>query len=160
MIFLINRRRLYGCVLHGLAAVAFHNSHVLYFMEVVMTGFELVSLAVSVAGVLAGLVAVPAFVLMWIQATEEQKKRFRRFWAKLGQKAYRVWVYLSCAILVATGIGKVTQFATNVEPMTRPDVLLLLMNLMSLTVFSVMSLIVIVNFQLTDKKKSALAPSL
>jgi uncharacterized membrane protein YqjE len=44
--------------------------------------------------------------------------------------------------------------------MTRPDVLLLLMNLMSLTVFSVMSLIVIVSFQLTDKKKSALAPSL
>ena len=125
-----------------------------------MTGFELVSLAVGVAGVLAGLVAVPAFVLMWIQASEDQKKRFRRFWAKLGQKAYRIWVYLSCAVLVATGVGKVTQFATSVEPMTRPDVLLLLMNLMSLTVFSVISLVVVVGFQLTDKKKSALAASL
>jgi hypothetical protein len=125
-----------------------------------MTSFELVSLAVGVAGVLAGFVAIPAFALMWIQASEDHKKRFRRFWAKLGQKAYRIWVYLSCAVLVATGVGKVTQFATSVEPMTRPDVLLLLMNLMSLTVFSVMSLIVIVSFQLTDKKKSALAPSL
>ncbi|MGX1184761.1 putative membrane protein [Pseudomonas sp. F-14 TE3623] len=125
-----------------------------------MTGFELVSLAVGVAGVLAGLVAVPAFVLMWTQATEDQKERFRRFWAKLGQKAYRVWVYLSCAVLVATGVGKVAQFATNSAPMTRLDVLLLLMNLMSLTVFSVVSLVVIVGFQLTDKKKSAHAASL
>lgn len=125
-----------------------------------MTGFELVSLAVGVAGVLAGLVAVPAFVLMWMQATEEQKKRFQRFWTKLGQKAYRVWVYFSCAILVATGIGKVTQFATSAEPMTRADVLLLLMNLMSLTVFSVISLVVVVSFQLTDKNKSILAQNL
>ncbi|VVP53101.1 hypothetical protein [Pseudomonas fluorescens] len=125
-----------------------------------MTSFELVSLAVGVAGVLVGFVAVPAFALMWIQASEYHKKRFRKFWAKLGQKAYRIWVYLSCAVLVATGVGKVTQFATSVEPMTRPDVLLLLMNLISLTVFSVMSLIVVVNFHLIDKKKSALAPRL
>ena len=46
------------------------------------------------------------------------------------------------------------EFITSSEPMTRFDVFLLLMNFMRLGVFSLISLAVIVMFQLEDKKKA------
>ena len=122
-----------------------------------MTGFELVSLAVAVTALLVATVGIPGFILMWATASDEQKAEFWRLVAKLRQKAYRWWVYISCAVLVGTGVGKVTEFVTSSEPMTRVDVFLLLMNLMSLTVFSVTSLLVIVLFQLEDRKKPTAA---
>ena len=121
-----------------------------------MTGFESVSLAVAVVGVLVALVALPTFVLMWIQATDEQRERFRKFWMKIGARAYRGWAYVSCFILVASGVERVTGFVTSSAPITRLDIFLLLLNLMSLTVFSVASLIMIVGFRLTDLKQKAL----
>lgn len=121
-----------------------------------MTGFESVSLAVAVVGVLVALVAVPAFVLMWIQATDEQRERFRKFWKKIGARAYRGWAYVSCLILVASGVERVTAFVTSSAPITRLDIFLLLLNLMSLMVFSVASLIMFVGFRLTDLKQKAL----
>lgn len=122
-----------------------------------MTVFESVSLAVGIAGALAALVALPTFVLMWIQATGEQKEHFRQFWAKLGQKAYRGWVYLSCVILVSTGVWKIIEFSTSTQPLTRIDIVLYSMNLISLIVFSVISLITIVAFQVMDQKKRVVA---
>jgi hypothetical protein len=118
-----------------------------------MTGLELVSLVIGVTGLVVGGVAIPAFILAWSQATDEHKQRFWSFIAKLRKKAYRGWVYVSCAVLVATGVGKVASFVTSSEPMTRFDVFMLLMNLMSLTVFSAASLALFVIFKLEDKKK-------
>jgi len=118
-----------------------------------MTGFELVSLVIAVTGSVVGAVAIPAFILAWSQAKDEHKEKFWRVIASLRKKAYRFWVYVSCAALVATGVGKVAEFVTSPEPMTRFDVFMLLMNLMSLTVFSAVSLTLFVVFQLEDKKK-------
>lgn len=122
-----------------------------------MTGFEVVSLVVGIVGVLAGSFAIPAFALMWSQSTEEHKQRYRQLWARLGQKMYRGWVYLSCAALVATGVAKVVEFVTSSDPITRLDIFLLLVNLMSLAVFSGVSLVLFVHFQLMDKRNSALS---
>jgi hypothetical protein len=124
-----------------------------FFPEVFMTGFELVSVAVAVAGVVVGFFAVPAFILMWAQSTEAHKASFWRLVAKLRRKAYRGWVYVSCLVLVATGVIKVVGFATSSEPLTRIDVLLLLLNVMSFFVFLAVSILLFVYFQIEDKKK-------
>jgi ABC-type maltose transport system permease subunit len=123
------------------------------FLETFMTGFEMVSLVIGVAGLIVGSVALPTFVLTWSQASDDQKAKFWGVITKLRKKAYRGWVWVSCAVLVITGIGKVADFVTSSEPMTRLDVFLLLMNLMSLIVFTVTSLILFVIFRLEDKKK-------
>ncbi|MNG37234.1 hypothetical protein D3C84_1245200 [compost metagenome] len=49
------------------------------------------------------------------------------------------------------------EFVTSSDPITRLDIFLLLVNLMSLAVFSGVSLVLFVHFQLTDKRNSALS---
>lgn len=119
-----------------------------------MSAFDLLSIAFTVTGLLFGFVAVPAFVLAWVQASDEAKEKCRAIWAWIRHKIYRGWVYFSCFVLVATGVWKMVEFITSNEPMTRIDVFLLLMNFMSLGVFSVVSLAVVVMFQLEDKNKA------
>ncbi|MNI57271.1 hypothetical protein D3C73_1123240 [compost metagenome] len=121
-----------------------------------MSAFDVISLAVAIAGLLVAFVGVPAFVLAWSQASDEAKDKYRMFWAWVGQKLYRGWTYFSCLVLVSTGIWKLAEFVTSDEPLTRLDVFLLLMNFMSLTVFTVSSLAVIVFFQIEDRKRSTL----
>ena len=119
-----------------------------------MSAFDLLSLVISVASLLVTVIGVPGFVLAWAQASDEAKNKFRNTWAWIRRKIYKGWVYFSCFVLVATGVGKMVEFITSSEPMTRFDVFLLLMNFMSLGVFSLISLAVIVMFQLEDKKKA------
>ncbi|MCU7647140.1 hypothetical protein [Pseudomonas piscis] len=119
-----------------------------------MRAFDLISIVISITGLLIAFVALPAFVLAWAQASDEAKEKFRRFWAWVGHKLYRGWVYFSCLVLVSTGVWKMVEFVISNDPMTRLDVFLLMMNFMSLIVFTVISLSVIVFFQLEDKKKN------
>ena len=119
-----------------------------------MSAVQLLSFGFTVIGLLFGFVAVPTFVLAWAQATDEAKDKCRAIWAWIRQKIYRGWVYFSCFVLVATGVWKMVEFITSSEPMTRLDVFLLLTNFMSLGVFSVSSLVLILLFQLEDKKKA------
>lgn len=121
-----------------------------------MNAFDVISLAVAIAGLLIAFIGVPAFVLAWSQASDEAKDKYRMFWTWVGHKLYRGWTYFSCLVLVSTGIWKVAEFVTSDEPLKRLDVFLLLMNFMSLTVFTVASLAVIVFFQIEDKKRSQL----
>ena len=119
-----------------------------------MSAFNLLSIVFSVTGLVFAFVAVPAFVLAWAQASEEAKEKCRGIWSWIRHKVYRGWVYFSCFVLVATGVWKMVEFVISSEPMTRLNVFLLLMNFMSLGVFSVASLAVIVMFQLEDRKKA------
>ena len=119
-----------------------------------MSAFNLLSIVFSVTGLLLAFVAVPTFVLAWAQASEEAKEKCREIWSWVRRKIYRGWVYFSCFVLVATGVWKMVEFVISSEPLTRLDVFLLLMNFMSLGVFSVASVAVIVMFQLEDKKKA------
>ncbi len=119
-----------------------------------MNPLDLLSVVIGAISLLLTVIGVPAFVLAWVQASDEAKEKFRSVWTWIRRKVYRGWVYLSCFVLVATGIWKMVEFVISSEPMTRLDVFLLLMNFMSLGVFTVASLAVIVMFQLEDKKQA------
>ncbi|NNA66177.1 hypothetical protein [Pseudomonas gessardii] len=119
-----------------------------------MNPLDLLSVVIGVVSLLITVIGVPGFVLAWVQASDEAKEKFRNAWGWIRRKVYRGWVYFSCFVLVATGIWKMAEFVISSEPMTRLDVFLLLMNFMSLGVFTVASLAVIVMFQLEDKKQA------
>ncbi|EFQ65919.1 hypothetical protein [Pseudomonas sp. HN8-3] len=119
-----------------------------------MNPLDLLSVVIGAISLLITVIGVPAFVLAWVQASDEAKEKFRSVWTWIRRKVYRGWVYFSCFVLVATGIWKMVAFVISSEPMTRLDVFLLLMNFMSLGVFTVASLAVIVMFQLEDKKQA------
>jgi hypothetical protein len=119
-----------------------------------MNPLDLLSVVIGAISLLITVIGVPAFVLAWVQASDEAKEKFRSVWTWIRRKVYRGWVYFSCFVLVATGIWKMVEFVISSEPMTRLDVFLLLMNFMSLGVFTVASLAVIVMFQLEDKKQA------
>ncbi|MCK3846631.1 hypothetical protein [Pseudomonas sp. W15Feb34] len=119
-----------------------------------MNPLDLLSVVIGAISLLLTVIGVPGFVLAWVQASDEAKEKFRSVWAWIRCKVYRGWVYVSCFVLVATGIWKMVKFVISSEPMTRLDVFLLLMNFMSLGVFTVASLAVIVMFQVEDKKQA------
>ncbi|KRP62632.1 hypothetical protein [Pseudomonas orientalis] len=119
-----------------------------------MNPLDLLSVVIGAISLLITVIGVPGFVLAWVQASDEAKEKFRSVWTWIRRKVYRGWVYFSCFVLVATGIWKMVEFVISSEPMTRLDFFLLLMNFMSLGVFTVASLAVIVMFQLEDKKQA------
>lgn len=97
----------------------------------------------------------------WIDKSEETKSRVKKQLKKLGST-----VYMSLAIIAGLGasaanISQIVDFATSSAPLTRPDVLNLLMyvwNSFAYGFFGLVALGVWIK-DILDKKKSAIEPN-
>jgi hypothetical protein len=117
-----------------------------------MTTFETISVLIAVAALAIAAIGIPTFVLMWSQASDVHRDRFRKTWSWIGQKAYRGWAYISGLVLVARGIWEMVQFAIDPTAPTRMDIINHEMNLFSLCVFSAVTIGMFVFFTKVDQK--------
>ncbi|MBV6753700.1 hypothetical protein KV580_25620 [Pseudomonas chlororaphis] len=97
----------------------------------------------------------------WIDKSEETKSRVKKQLKKLGSTAYMSLAIIAGLGASAANISQIVDFATSSAPLTRPDVLNLLMyvwNSFAYGFFGLVALGVWIK-DILDKKKSAIEPN-
>ena len=94
-------------------------------------------------------------MMLWVKASDEEKAKWQKLRKVMGRKIYRFWTYVSAIVLIAQGVWKIVEFALSTSPVTRIDILLLLLNCLSLAVFTATALGVYVYWALQDRADAA-----
>ncbi|SED78646.1 hypothetical protein SAMN04490185_4189 [Pseudomonas frederiksbergensis] len=91
---------------------------------------------VAVAALILFPIGVATFMLLWVQASDEDKMKWKKLRAICTEKITRILTYAGTLVLVIRGGLGIVAFAITDDPLTRSSVLHLLLDCWSIVVFA------------------------
>lgn len=101
---------------------------------------------------------IATFMLIWVQASEEDKLKWRKLRAFCTKKIIRALIYAANLVLVIQGVIGIVAFGTTDDPLTRSSVLNLLLDCWSIVVFAATGLGLAVIWRKMDEGPSNQQP--
>lgn len=111
----------------------------------------------TLLGFIAVVVAIFGTYLSWVDKAEETKVKIKKTLKKLGSTVYFAFGVLMTFGASAVNIIEIAAFGSSTAPMTRPDVLALLMNIWNAFAYGFFGLVAVllqIKAQI-EKRKSA-----
>ncbi|CAI8790531.1 DUF3784 domain-containing protein [Pseudomonas sp. IT-P171] len=91
---------------------------------------------VAVTALILFPIGVATFMLLWVQASDEDKMKWKKLRAFCAEKMIRALTYAGTLVLCIRGVLGIVAFATSDDPLTRSSVLHLLLDCWSIVVFA------------------------
>lgn len=116
---------------------------------------EFYEFVIGFLGAVASICTIFWTFVGWAKTPDEIKTKVKAQLRWLGSTAYNTWAIIGAVVVSAANINEIVKFATSAEPLTRPDVLLLLMYLWNAVAYGFAGLIIAALW--AKKKKSVSA---
>ncbi|NUU35131.1 hypothetical protein [Pseudomonas sp. C2B4] len=91
---------------------------------------------VAVTALILFPIGLATFMLLWVQASDEDKMKWKKLRAFCAEKITRALTYAGTLVLVIKGILGIVAFGTSDDPVTRSSVMHLLLDCWSIVVFA------------------------